>query len=253
MSPREYLAAKFGAAMMPLLLTTLAPSLFLFAGNVLFAVHPLGYVQDHVTDLSRIFAAGFVLASYFALIGLAISSLTSRRAFAMGGAVALLVASSAVSALLSGLGGSTRVLVLALPAIPVILAQRMFREPEDLQEISTTVAGGRVPRGLRDLAAGAADALPAGRRMTDAVVVDGVSRWFRDRVAVADVSFAAGPGVTGLLGHNGAGKTTILRLLAGFTTPSRGSPDPRTPTRAASRTCSAGSGWSRTATGSGRS
>ena len=33
--------------------------------------------------------------------------------------------------------------------------------------------------------------------MTDAVVVDGVSRWFRDRVAVADVSFNAGPGVTG--------------------------------------------------------
>ena len=59
--------------------------------------------------------------------------------------------------------------------------------------------------------------------MTDAVVVDGVSRWFGDRVAVADVSFSAGPGVTGLLGHNGAGKTTILRLLAGFTTPSRGS------------------------------
>jgi ABC-2 type transport system ATP-binding protein len=59
--------------------------------------------------------------------------------------------------------------------------------------------------------------------MTDTVVVDGVSRWFRDRVAVADVSFVAGPGVTGLLGHNGAGKTTILRLLAGFTTPNRGS------------------------------
>ena len=58
--------------------------------------------------------------------------------------------------------------------------------------------------------------------MTDAIVVDGVARWFRDRVAVADVSFVAGPGVTGLLGHNGAGKTTILRLLAGFTTPSRG-------------------------------
>jgi len=58
--------------------------------------------------------------------------------------------------------------------------------------------------------------------VTDAIVVEGVARWFRDRVAVADVSFVAGPGVTGLLGHNGAGKTTMLRLLAGFTTPSRG-------------------------------
>ena len=39
-SPREYLAAKFAAAMGPLLLTTLAPVLFLFAGNILFAVAP---------------------------------------------------------------------------------------------------------------------------------------------------------------------------------------------------------------------
>jgi hypothetical protein len=29
--------------------------------------------------------------------------------------------------------------------------------------------------------------------VTDAIVVDGVARWFRDRVAVADVSFRAGP------------------------------------------------------------
>ena len=132
-SPREYLAAKFGAAMMPLLLTTLAPVLFLFAGNVLFAVHPLGYLQDHGKDLLRIFAAGFVIASYFALIGLAISSLTSRRAFAMGGAIALLVASSATSAVLAGLGASVKVLVIALPAIPVILAQRMFPAEADPQ------------------------------------------------------------------------------------------------------------------------
>jgi ABC-2 type transport system permease protein len=139
-SPREYLAAKFGAAMMPLLLTTLAPVVFLFLGNILFAVHPLGYFQDHWKDLFRIFAAGFVVASYFALIGLAISSLTSRRAFAMGGAIALLVATSATSALLAGLGASAKVLVIALPVIPVILAQRMFPAAEhETQELSTAV------------------------------------------------------------------------------------------------------------------
>ena len=122
----------------PLLLTTLAPVLFLFAGNILFAVHPLGYLQDHWQDLPRIVAAGFVIASYFALLGLAISSLTSRRAFAMGGAVALLVASSATSAVLSGLGASDNVLVMALPVIPVILAQRMFPDVEDgAQQVPT--------------------------------------------------------------------------------------------------------------------
>ena len=59
--------------------------------------------------------------------------------------------------------------------------------------------------------------------MTDAVVVDGVSRWFRDRVAVADVSFAAGPGVTACSGTTAPARRPILRLLAGFTSPSRGS------------------------------
>jgi ABC-2 type transport system ATP-binding protein len=55
-----------------------------------------------------------------------------------------------------------------------------------------------------------------------ALVFDGVSKWYGDRVAVADVSFTLGPGVTGLLGHNGAGKTTALKLCAGFAAASRG-------------------------------
>ncbi len=50
----------------------------------------------------------------------------------------------------------------------------------------------------------------------------GVSRWYGDTVALADVSFSLGPGVTGLLGHNGAGKSTALKLCAGFTRPSAG-------------------------------
>jgi ABC-2 type transport system ATP-binding protein len=54
------------------------------------------------------------------------------------------------------------------------------------------------------------------------IVVDSVSKWFGDVVAVSDVSFAVAPGVTALLGPNGAGKSTILRLLCGLTTPSRG-------------------------------
>ncbi len=54
------------------------------------------------------------------------------------------------------------------------------------------------------------------------LVFDGVSRWYGDTVALADVTFSIGPGVTGLLGHNGAGKLTALKLCAGFTPPSSG-------------------------------
>lgn len=55
-----------------------------------------------------------------------------------------------------------------------------------------------------------------------ALVFENVSRWYGDTVALADVSFTVGPGVTGLLGHNGAGKSTALKLCAGFTRPSSG-------------------------------
>ncbi len=57
---------------------------------------------------------------------------------------------------------------------------------------------------------------------TPALSFEGVSRWYGDTVALADVSFTLGPGVTGLLGHNGAGKSTALKLCAGFTQPSTG-------------------------------
>lgn len=54
------------------------------------------------------------------------------------------------------------------------------------------------------------------------VVVDRVSKWFGQKVAVSDLSCSFGPGLTGLLGPNGAGKTTLLRIVAGLLQPSDG-------------------------------
>ncbi len=51
----------------------------------------------------------------------------------------------------------------------------------------------------------------------------GASKSFGPTRAVDDVSFAVGPGeIVGILGHSGSGKTTILRLIAGFETVSAG-------------------------------
>jgi ABC-2 type transport system ATP-binding protein len=55
------------------------------------------------------------------------------------------------------------------------------------------------------------------------VVIDRVSRWFGNVVAVNDVTMTIGPGVTGLLGPNGAGKSTLIAMMAGFLAPSAGS------------------------------
>jgi ABC-2 type transport system ATP-binding protein len=52
--------------------------------------------------------------------------------------------------------------------------------------------------------------------------LDHVSRWYRNVVAVNDVSMTIDPGVTGLLGPNGAGKSTLIALMSGFLEPSTG-------------------------------
>jgi ABC-2 type transport system ATP-binding protein len=56
------------------------------------------------------------------------------------------------------------------------------------------------------------------------IEVQGLNRSYGDLKAVDDVSFAIGRGeIVGLLGHNGAGKTTIMKMLTGYLEPSAGS------------------------------
>ena len=56
------------------------------------------------------------------------------------------------------------------------------------------------------------------------ITIAHLTRRYGESVAVNDVSFQIGRGeVVGLLGHNGAGKTTIMRMLSGFLEPTSGS------------------------------
>jgi ABC-2 type transport system ATP-binding protein len=58
---------------------------------------------------------------------------------------------------------------------------------------------------------------------SSSLVLDRVSRWYGNVVAVNDVTMEIGPGITGLLGPNGAGKSTLIHLMSGFLAPSSGS------------------------------
>ncbi len=56
------------------------------------------------------------------------------------------------------------------------------------------------------------------------ISVDSLSRSYGDFTAVDQVSFEIGKGeIVGLLGHNGAGKTTIMKMLTGYLEPDTGS------------------------------
>lgn len=52
--------------------------------------------------------------------------------------------------------------------------------------------------------------------------INNVSKQFKDKNAVNDVSLHITSGVWGLLGANGAGKTTLMRMIAGIMEPSAG-------------------------------
>lgn len=56
------------------------------------------------------------------------------------------------------------------------------------------------------------------------IKVTSLSRFYGDFAAVKNVNFEIQSGqIVGLLGHNGAGKTTIMKMLTGFLEPSEGS------------------------------
>lgn len=51
--------------------------------------------------------------------------------------------------------------------------------------------------------------------MADVIHLERVSRWYGQVIGLNDVTCSIGPGVTALLGMNGAGKTTMMRLVSG--------------------------------------
>lgn len=54
------------------------------------------------------------------------------------------------------------------------------------------------------------------------IELQGASRWYGQVIGLNDVTCQIGPGVTALLGMNGAGKSTMLRLITGQMRPTTG-------------------------------
>ncbi len=54
------------------------------------------------------------------------------------------------------------------------------------------------------------------------IKLEGVSRWYGQVIGLNDVTCEIGPGLTALLGMNGAGKSTMMRIITGQIKPTTG-------------------------------
>jgi ABC-2 type transport system permease protein len=106
MSRFDYVAAKLVALTLGLLSLTLAPVLILFLGRVLAAEDLLAALGDEIGSLPAIAGNGILHAVVLASLGLAISALASRRAYAAGAVLAVFLVGGVVSDLLNEAGGA---------------------------------------------------------------------------------------------------------------------------------------------------
>jgi ABC-2 type transport system permease protein len=102
----DYAVAKLVALSIGLLAITLAPVLVLFLGRILSAEDALGALGDELGSMPAIVGNGVIHAVVLASLGLAISSLAARRAYAAGAVLAVFLVGGVVGAIFaeSGIG-----------------------------------------------------------------------------------------------------------------------------------------------------
>jgi ABC-2 type transport system permease protein len=126
----DYVVAKVGAIATILFAFSFLPQVVLFVGNMLVSDDALDYFTSHLDILWKVPVAVVVLAVYYAVIGVAIASLTDRRIVAGAGVIGLFLVTSIASGIIVGEnfeieGGSAAALINVL-ALPLYLRDVIF-------------------------------------------------------------------------------------------------------------------------------
>ena len=173
----DYVVAKLGAIATILFAFSFLPQVVLFVGNMLVSDSALDYFTGHLDVLWKVPIAVALLAVYYAVIGVAISSLTDRRIVAGASVIGLFLVTSIASGIFVGdfreNGGSAAALINVL-ALPLYLRDLVFLGHIGRalaargREQRRPVRGRRVRRGVGHRSRGAAAPLPLGGTMTAA-------------------------------------------------------------------------------------
>jgi hypothetical protein len=126
----DYVFAKLAAIASILFAFSFLPQVVLFVGNMFVSNSALSYFNGHLDVLWKVPVAVFLLAVYYAVIGVAISSLSDRRIVAGASIIGLFLVTSIASAAIVGHdfryeGGSPAAL-LNLLRLPLELRDLVF-------------------------------------------------------------------------------------------------------------------------------
>jgi ABC-2 type transport system permease protein len=141
----DYVVAKLGAIATILFAFSFLPQVVLFVGNMLVSDSALDYFTGHLDVLWKVPLAVALLGAYYAVISVAISSLTDRRIVAGASVIGLFLVTSIASAIFVGdfeiNGGSAAALVNVL-AMPLYLRDVVFLGHLDRRSPLSGVANG---------------------------------------------------------------------------------------------------------------
>jgi ABC-2 type transport system permease protein len=125
----DYVLAKVGAITTILFAFSFLPQVVLFIGNMFVSDSSLDYFTGHLDVLWKVPAAVALLAVYYAVVGVAIASLTDRRIVAGAAVIGLFLVTSIASGIFVGDfeedGGSSAALINVL-ALPLYLRDLIF-------------------------------------------------------------------------------------------------------------------------------
>jgi ABC-2 type transport system permease protein len=125
----DYVAAKVGAIVAILFAFSFIPQMILFIGNMLVSDSALDYFTGHLDVLWKVPLAVLVLSVHYAVIGVAIASLTDRRIVAGASVIGLFLVTSIASGVLVGdfqPGEGSAAALINVLALPLYLRDVIF-------------------------------------------------------------------------------------------------------------------------------
>jgi ABC-2 type transport system permease protein len=140
----DYVAAKVAAIGTILFAFSFLPQVVLFVGNMLVSDSSLDYFTGHLDVLWKVPLAVVLLAVYYTVIGLAVSSLTDRRIVAGASIIGLFLVTSITSGVLVGehANGNPAAALVNVLAMPLYLRDLVFLGHIDPESPLSGLQGG---------------------------------------------------------------------------------------------------------------